>query len=702
MSATPDMTTLRARAAELRRELDYHAKQYYVYDAPVISDYEYDKLYYELVHLEEDYPELDDPASPTHRVGGKALDKFDKVTHTARMDSLSDVFSYDELGDFVRRVHEILPDAPFSVEPKIDGLSVSLRYVGGVLTQGATRGDGITGEDVTNNLKTIFDIPLTLPEPLDLVVRGEVYMPRAVFERLNARREAEGTALLANPRNAAAGSLRQLDPKITAERALSIFVFNFQEGSLYADGHAPKTHTETLNRLSELGFTTLQETAVCTSHADVVAHIESLGQKRDDLAYDIDGVVVKLDKLADRTRMGEGTNTPKWAVAYKVPPEQKVTRLESITVAVGRTGVLTPTANLSPVRLAGTTVSRATLHNLDFIRERDIHLGDYVTVQKAGDIIPEVVCAHPDKRDGTELPFEMPTVCPSCGEPVFKEEIRDKSRVVVEQNWSRSAESPSTVCEGNSAHASVRLSAAVRCTNASCPAQLSRGIEHFASKDAMDIDGLGPQIVEALIRSDLIHDPADLYTLTAEQVASLERMGDKSAKNLIDAIEKSKSAGLERLLFALGIRNIGAVAAAALAGRFGTLEATMDATVEELCAIPDFGEITALCVVNYFSHEQNRALCRRLTDAGLTTVSTAAPTGDRYAGKTFVLTGTLPTMSRDEAAALIKAQGGKVSGSVSKKTDFVVAGEATGSKLTKANELGVTVIDEATLLEMLK
>ena len=668
MSATPDMTALRARAAQLRRELDYHAKQYYVYDAPVISDYEYDKLYYELVHLEENYPELDDPASPTHRVGGKALDKFDKVTHTARMDSLSDVFSYDELGDFVRRVHEILPDAPFSVEPKIDGLSVSLRYVGGVLTQGATRGDGITGEDVTNNLKTIFDIPLTLPEPLDLVVRGEVYMPRAVFERLNAKREAEGTALLANPRNAAAGSLRQLDPRITAERALSIFVFNFQEGSLYADGRTPETHTETLNRLSELGFTTLRETAVCTSHADIVAHIEGLGQKRDDLAYDIDGVVVKLDKLADRIRMGEGTNTPKWAVAYKFPPEQKVTRLESITVAVGRTGVLTPTANLAPVRLAGTTVSRATLHNLDFIRERDIHLGDYVTVQKAGDIIPEVVCAHPDKRDGRELPFEMPTLCPSCGEPVFKEEGE----------------------------------AAVRCTNASCPAQLSRGIEHFASKDAMDIDGLGPQIVEALIRADLIRDPADLYTLTAEQVANLERMGEKSAKNLIDAIGKSKSAGLERLLFALGIRNIGAVAAAVLAGRFGTLDATMNATVEELCAIPDFGEITALCVVNYFSHEQNRALCRRLTDAGLTTNSTAAPTGDRYAGKTFVLTGTLPTMSRDEASALIKAQGGKVSGSVSKKTDYVVAGEAAGSKLTKANELGVTVIDEATLLEMLK
>ena len=668
MATTPDMTALRARAEKLRKELDYHARLYYVEDAPVISDYEYDKLYYELVHLEKDYPELDDPASPTHRVGGKALDKFDKVTHTARMDSLSDVFSYDELGDFIHRVHEVLPDAPFSVEPKIDGLSVSLRYVGGVLTQGATRGDGITGEDVTNNLKTIFDIPLTLPEPLDLVVRGEVYMPRAVFERLNAKREAEGTALLANPRNAAAGSLRQLDPNITAQRALSIFVFNFQEGSLYLDGHAPETHTETLNRLTELGFTTLQETTVCTTHADIVAHIESLGAKRDDLAYDIDGVVVKLDRLADRTRMGEGTNTPKWAVAYKFPPEQKVTRLESVTVAVGRTGVLTPTANLTPVRLAGTTVSRATLHNLDFIRERDIHLGDYVTVQKAGDIIPEVVCAHPEKRDGTEIPFEMPTVCPSCGEPVFREEGE----------------------------------AAVRCTNASCPAQLSRGIEHFASKDAMDIDGLGPQIVEALIRADLIRDPADLYSLKAEQVANLERMGEKSAKNLMDAIEKSKQAGLERLLFALGIRNIGAVAAAALAARFGTLEAAMDATVEELCAIPDFGEITALCVVNYFSHEPNRALCRRLTEAGLVTVSTAAPTSDRYAGKTFVLTGTLPTLSRDEASALIKAQGGKVSGSVSKKTDYVVAGEAAGSKLTKANELGVTVIDEATLLEMLK
>ncbi len=659
---------LSARVRELRRLLEHHAKQYYVYDAPEISDYEYDRLYYELVHIEEEHPELDDPASPTHRVGGKALDKFDKVTHTARMDSLSDVFSYEELADFVHRVHEALPEASFSIEPKIDGLSVSLRYVGGVLTQAATRGDGVVGEDVTANIKTIFDIPLTLPEPLDLVVRGEVYMPRAVFERHNAKREAEGAALLANPRNAAAGSLRQLDPKITAERALSIFVFNFQEGNLYLDGHAPMTHTETLDRLAELGFTVLEKRTVVASHADIVVQIEALGALRDDLAYDIDGVVIKLDALADRDAMGEGTNTPRWAVAYKFPPEQKITKLESITVAVGRTGVLTPTANLTPVRLAGTMVSRATLHNLDFIRERDIHLGDSVTVQKAGDIIPEVVCAHPERRDGNERIFDMPTVCPSCGEPVFREEGE----------------------------------AAVRCTNAACPAQLSRGIEHFASKDAMDIDGLGPQIVEALIREGLVKDAADLYSLCAEPIARMERMGEKSAQNLIDAIEKSKSAGLERLLYALGIRNIGAVTATALAARYGTLDAVMKATVEELCTIPDFGEITALCVVNFFSHEPNRLLCRRLADAGLTTTATAAPTGDRYAGVTFVLTGTLPTLSRDEASALIKAQGGKVSGSVSKKTHYVVAGEAAGSKLTKANELGIPVIDEAMLLEMLK
>lgn len=667
MMEQPDMNTLRARAQELRRTLEHHARLYYVYDAPEISDYEYDKLYYELVHLEEQYPELDSPASPTHRVGGKALDKFDKVTHTARMDSLTDVFSYEELDEFLIRVRETIPEARYSVEPKIDGLSVSLRYEGGVLVQGATRGDGVVGEDVTANVKTIFDIPLTLPEPLTLTVRGEVYMPRAVFERINAKREAAGTALLANPRNAAAGSLRQLDPQVTASRALSVFIFNFQEGALYADGHAPATHTETLDRLAELGFPTLAERTVGSTYEEIVAHIEHLGKMRDELAYDIDGVVIKLDALSDRARMGEGTNTPKWAVAYKYPPEQKITRLTDVTVAVGRTGVLTPTAVLEPVRLAGTTVSRATLHNLDFIRERDIHIGDLVTVQKAGDIIPEVVCAHPERRDGREVPFAMPAVCPSCGEPVFREEGE----------------------------------AAVRCTNSACPAQLARGIEHFASKDAMDIDGLGPQIVEALIREGLIRDAADLYTLTADQVMNMERMGEKSAQNLIVAIDKSRAAGLERLLFALGIRNIGAVAATALAARFGTLEACMKATVEELCDIPDFGVITAECVVNYFSHASNVNLCQRLMDAGLLTSATAAPTGDRFAGKTFVLTGTLPTLTRDEASAMIKAQGGKVSGSVSGKTDYVVAGDAAGSKLTKARSLGVTVIDEDELRRML-
>lgn len=664
---SPEKQAVLTRIKDLRVSLTHHAKLYYVYDAPEISDYEYDKLYYELVHLEEQNPEFDDPASPTHRIGGKALEKFDKVTHTVRMDSLADVFSFEELEAFMTGVLHTIPDATFSVEPKIDGLSVSLKYEKGVLVQGATRGDGFVGEDVTNNVKTIFDIPLTLPEPLDLTVRGEVYMPREVFERINSKRETEGKQLMANPRNAAAGSLRQLDPNITAERALSIFVFNFQEGNLYLDGHVPLTHAETLDRLHNLGFKTLELRTVVSDYIATEAHITHIGALRDELAYDIDGVVIKVDSLAHRRTLGEGTNTPRWAVAYKFPPEQKITRLEDITISVGRTGVLIPNAVLSPVRLAGTTVSRATLHNLDFIRERDIHLGDFVTVQKAGDIIPEVVCAHPDKRDGSERSFEMPTTCPSCGEPVYREDGE----------------------------------AAVRCTNGACPAQLSRGIEHFASKDAMDIDGLGPQIVEALIKADLICDAADLYSLTVEQVADLERMGEKSAKNLMDAIEKSKQAGLERLLFALGIRNIGAVAAAALAGRYGTLEACMAATMEELCEIQDFGQITAECVVNYFSHPQNVALCQRLAAAGCLTVSTAAPKGDKFAGLTFVLTGTLPTMSRDEASELIKAEGGKVSGSVSKKTNYVVAGEAAGSKLTKARDLGVTVIDEEELLKML-
>ncbi len=657
------------RIHELRAYLTYHARLYYVYDAPEISDYEYDRLYAELKALEEKHPEDVDPASPTMRVGGKPLEKFEKVTHAVRMDSLADVFSHEEVMDFIAKMDAELGKPPFSVEPKIDGLSVSLMYENGVLVRAATRGDGVVGEDVTGNIRTIASIPLRLAEPLTLTARGEVYMPRAAFEKLNMKREAAGESLFANPRNAAAGSLRQLDSAVTAGRGLDIFVFNFQEGDLYADGRAPISHSETLDRLASLGLPTLRDRIVTADGDEVLSHIAKLGTLRDGLAYDIDGVVIKLDALADRRRIGEGTNTPKWAVAYKFPPEQKQTRLLDISIAVGRTGVLTPTAVLEPVRLAGTTVSRATLHNIQFIREKDICIGDTVTLQKAGDIIPEVVCAHPEKRTGGEVPFEMPAVCPSCGEPVFYDED-----------------------EG----------AATRCTNSACPAQLSRSLEHFASKGAMNIDGMGPQIVELLLTNGLIRDAADLYSLRIEDIEVLDRMGKKSAENLVGAIAASKDAGLERLVYALGIRNIGEVAAAALAARYGTLEGCMGATVEELVAIDDFGEITARSVVDFFSHEQNITLCRKLMAAGLSTEAKAAPKGDILAGLTFVLTGTLPTMSRDEAATLIKNAGGKVSGSVSSKTSYVVAGEAAGSKLTKAQSLGVPVIDEAAMLEMLR
>ncbi len=659
---------IKTRVEELRRSLLYHSERYYVYDAPEISDYEYDKMFAELKKLEEENPELYDPASPTQRVGGKALDKFEKVTHTARMDSLADVFSFDEVKDFCSRMETEVEQPAYSVEPKIDGLSVSLIYENGVFVQGATRGDGTIGEDVTRNLKTVFSIPLTLKEPLSLTVRGEVYMPRAVFEKINAKREQEGKALMANPRNAAAGSLRQLDSAVTAERRLDIFVFNFQSGQLYADGRTPKTHTETLDRLSELGFKVLALRKTTYDLKEVLFHIEQIGRAREDLAYDIDGVVIKIDDLSYRRRIGEGTSTPRWAVAYKFPPEEKETVVEDIAIAVGRTGVLTPTAILKPVRLAGTTVSRATLHNSDFIRRLDLMLGDAVVVRKAGEIIPEVVAVKKEKRTGAEISFSMPDRCPSCGEPVYSDEDE----------------------------------AAVRCTNAACPAQLSRSIEHFASKNAMNIDGLGPQIVELLLNHRLIGDAADLYGLQATEIEELDRMGKKSAENLIAAIEQSKAAGLERLIFGLGIRNVGEVASVALAAKYQTLEALMEATAEELCSIPDFGEITANCVVNFFSHPQNRMLCQKLTEAGLCTVSTAAPAETLLEGKTFVLTGTLPTMSRDEASALIKAKGGKVTGSVSKKTSYVVAGEAAGSKLTKAQELNVPVISEEELLAMLE
>ncbi len=657
------------RIKKLRKELTHHSKLYYVYDAPEISDYDYDMMFEELKRLENDNPQFFDPESPTQRVGGKALDKFGKVAHNARMDSLSDVFSYEELENFIVGVQKIIPDISFSVEPKIDGLSVSLRYENGVFVQGATRGDGVTGEDVTQNLRTVFSIPMSLPEPLNITVRGEVYMPRAVFERINAKRENEGKALMANPRNAAAGSLRQLDPSVTASRGLDIFIFNFQEGDIYLDGSEASSHTEILDRLASLGFSVVQMRIKTSDTHKILEHIKTIGSYRESLPYDIDGVVIKADLLADRKIIGEGTSTPKWAAAYKFPPEEKQTKLEDITINVGRTGVLTPTAVLSPVRLAGTTVSRATLHNLDFIRQRDIMLGDTVTVRKAGDIIPEVVCAHSEKRDGSQRVFEMPRLCPSCGEPV----VYDPEEA-----------------------------SAVRCVNFSCPAQLSRSIEHFVSKGAMNIDGLGPQIIELLIENDLISNAADLYYLSSEEIQGLERMGEKSAQNLVNAIESSKGAGLERLLCALGIPNVGEVASEALAKKFRTLDACMRAEIDELVAIDDFGEITARSVVNFFKREDNIALCNSLINAGLLTEAVKEAASDKFAGLTFVLTGTLPTMTRDEASEMIKAQGGKVSGSVSKKTSYVVAGEEAGSKLTKAQALGVSIIGEDELLEMIR
>ena len=663
------MESVLERIKKLRAELSYHAKRYYVDDDPIISDYEYDKLYAELLALEAEHPEYDDPASPTHRVGGAALDKFEKVTHKVQMNSLSDVFSFEELKGFLDRVKESIQNPVYSVEAKIDGLSVSLRYEKGLFVEGATRGDGFVGENVTENLKTVLSIPMKLSEPLDLTVRGEVYMPRRSFDRLNRAQEAAGKALFANPRNAAAGSLRQLDSKITAARGLDIFVFNFQAGDLYPDNHAPKSHTETLDRLKELGFHVLEKRTVAKNYDEITRFIESVGAERDELAYDIDGIVFKIDSLSDRLLLGEGTNTPKWAVAYKFPPEQKQTRVLDVAIAVGRTGVLTPTAVLEPVRLAGSTVSRATLHNLDFIRERDIRVGDLVTLQKAGDIIPEVLCSHPEARPNNSKPFCMPDRCPSCGEPVFYDPD-----------------------EG----------AAVRCTNLSCPAQISRSIEHFASKDAMDIEGLGPQMVELLLSNRLISDAADLYTLKKEDLVGLDRMGEKSAQNLIDAIEASKERGLERLITALGIRNVGEVAALALAKTFRTLERIQSATAEELVAIDDFGEITATCVINFFSHPQNVALCEKLKAAGVKTEANAKEADTLFSGLTIVVTGTLPTMGRKEAEELIRNMGGKAAGSVSKKTSFVVAGEDAGSKLTKARELGIPVIDEKTLLQMIE
>ena len=667
--------SVKERIEQLRALIKYHSKRYYENDAPEISDFEYDKLFEELKTLEAQNPEFNDPTSPTQRVGGMALDKFEKVKHEVRMGSLTDVFDFDALRAFIRLVKdEVGENTEFSVEPKIDGLSVSLKYEDGILTVGATRGDGLVGEDVSANIKTIRSIPLELSEPCNVTVRGEVYMPRSSFERLNKEKEEKGEALWANPRNAAAGSLRCLDSKETAKRGLDIFVFNHQAGEL---GDGIETHEASINRIKALGFKTISMLAVSSSEDEIVNAVIALGESRKELLYDIDGAVIKVNSFEKRKELGEGTSTPKWAVAYKYPPEQKKTKLLDIIVQVGRTGVLTPNAVLEPVKLAGTTVSRATLHNIDIIREKDIRIGDTVIVQKAGDIIPEVVASVVTEREKDSVPYEMPSACPSCGGSLTYDDVDD------------------FIDDGEDF-----TLGALRCTNPSCPAQLERNIEHFASKKAMNIDGLGGKVVKLLLDNALIHDASDLYRIKKEEIEELERMGEKSAQNLISAIEASKTAGLARVLFALGIRHVGEVASANLAAKFGSIDAIFDATEEQICEIEDFGLIMAKSVVEFFKKDTTGYIVSRLKEAGVVTEEAIVKKTSEFEGLTFVLTGTLENMTRDEASEMIKARGGKVSSSVSKKTDYVLAGEEAGSKLTKAQSLGVKIIDKDTFLKM--
>jgi len=648
------------RVKELTEILLRMAHEYYDLDAPTAEDYEYDMKMQELRDLEAAFPDLLEPDSPTQRVQGKASGKFEKVAHSVQMASLQDVFSFEQVAAFVERIKETAENPMFTVEPKIDGLSVSLEYENGILTRGSTRGDGFTGENVTANLKTIRSIPLKLKNaPPLLEVRGEVYMPRASFERLSAQQEAAGEELFKNPRNAAAGSLRQKDSAVTAARRLQIFVFNLQR----VENAAPTAHSETLDRLAELGFPVIPYT-LCPADAETIREaIEKIGAQRGSLPYDIDGVVIKADSLALREQLGATAKYPKWAIAYKFPPEEKETKLRSIEVQVGRTGVLTPVAVFDEIQLAGTSVSRAVLHNQQYITEKDIRVGDIIRVRKAGDIIPEVLASV--SHDTDAKPYLLPDRCPVCGAPVEK--------------------------DGDEA--------AVRCFNPACPAQIFRSIVHFASKNAMNIDGLGPAIVQQLLDEELIASPADLYTLTKDQILKLEGFKEKSADNLLRAIEQSKSQPLDRVIAALGIRNIGQTAATLLCRHFGSLDAIRRANSEDIAAIDGFGEIMAESVAETFREPAFSALIDTLLARGVRMEYAAAQQTDtRFAGMTFVLTGTLPTMKRDEAKALIESHGGKVAGSVSKKTSFVVAGEDAGSKLTKAQELGIKILDEAELL----
>ncbi|MDD6188941.1 MAG: NAD-dependent DNA ligase LigA [Clostridiales bacterium] len=654
----------KAEIEKLRKELNEHNHKYYVLDEPSISDFEYDALMRRLIELEEENPELVTPDSPTQRVGGAAVSGFEQVIHEVPLESLNDVFSDDELKAFYEKIEQSVAQPEFTVEPKIDGLSMALIYENGVFVRGATRGDGRVGEDVTENLRTIRSIPLTIPDaPETLIVRGEVYMPRKVFEELNAEREVRGEKLFANPRNAAAGTMRQLDPQVVSSRKLDILVFNVQ----YVKGKDFTTHTETLEYLKACNFKIIPYKIV-SNYADCADVIHNIGEHRDEYEYGIDGAVVKVNSLPERGRLGSTAKAPRWAAAYKYPPEKKETVVKDIVVQVGRTGVLTPKAVFDPVRLAGTTVTYATLHNQDVIDALDVRIGDTVLVQKAGEIIPEVLEVIKEKRPEGTVPYKLPEFCPVCSSPVSRDE------------------------DG----------AAIRCTGAECPAQQLRNIVHFASKGAMDIDGLGESLAKNLIDSGLISTAADLYELEAQSVSMLERMGKKSAENLIAAIEKSKSAGLARLLYALGIRQVGEAAAKLLARRFGDMDALKAATAEELTNINDVGATTAEYIISWFANPQSEHLLSRLKAAGVSMTAVEDRVDSRFEGMTFVLTGTLSSYTRDEAKAIVESLGGKVSGSVSKKTTVVLAGESAGSKLTKATELGIRIIDEAEFAEMIK
>lgn len=652
------------RIDELIRILTEANYLYYVQDNPTMPDFEYDRLLRELEELEAANPELVRPDSPTQRVGGEALSKFEKVTHPVPLMSLQDVFSPEELREFIEKTLEVYPDSRFSVEPKIDGLSVALEYENGLFVRGATRGDGVVGEDVTENLKTIRSIPMRLENaPARLIVRGEVFMPKKSFEALNARQEAEDKPLFANPRNAAAGSLRQLDSKITAQRKLDILIFNVQ----LAEGIVFENHQQSLDFLRSLQFKVIDNALLSDADA-IIDHVMGINESRENLTCDIDGAVVKVNDLAQRERMGSTAKCPKWAVAYKYPPEIKPTVVEDIVVQVGRTGVLTPKAVVKPVRLAGTTVTNATLHNQDFITQRDIRIGDTVFIRKAGEIIPEILEVDFSKRPENTKPYHLPCNCPVCGAPTAKDE------------------------EG----------AFLRCTGAECPAQLSRNIAHFVSRDAMDVEGFGSAIVDGLIEKGHLKSPADIYYLSLDEMKSLWQKGELAATKLLDAIKASKQQDLSRLIFALGIRQVGAKTGKVLAGTFGTLDALMAASEEELTDVPDVGAVTAKNIADWFAQPQSRHMVERLREAGVNFESKRAVTDTRFAGMTFVLTGALSKFTREEATEKIELFGGKASGSVSKKTTYVVVGENAGSKERKARELGIPILSEDDFLSMIQ